>query len=119
MSWTKVLPVAQLAPEQKKVVKVGNQSILLVNHQNQFYAVANSCPHMKLPMQKGKLTADGAIICPWHRSAFDLCTGDVKDWTPFPPGVGKLLGMISSQQKLAVFPTRVEEDNIWVEVTES
>jgi nitrite reductase/ring-hydroxylating ferredoxin subunit len=96
------------------VVKVEQRKILLIHHNNQVFAVENSCPHLKLPLQKGKITDDGAIVCPFHRSAFDLCTGNSQDWTPFPPGIGKVMGMISKEKALAVFPTRVEEGSIWV-----
>jgi nitrite reductase/ring-hydroxylating ferredoxin subunit len=95
-------------------VKVEQRAILLLHHDNQIYAVENSCPHLRLPMRKGKLTEDGAIICPFHRSAFDLRTGNIKEWSPFPPGIGKVLGMVSKEKALGVFPTRVDEGSIWV-----
>ncbi len=70
---------------------------------------------MKIPMKSGKVK-DCTIICPLHRSSFDLKTGAVIDWTPFPPVVGNLLGKISSPKAIAVFPTRIEDGNVWVEV---
>jgi nitrite reductase/ring-hydroxylating ferredoxin subunit len=100
------------------VVKVGKRNILLLTHDNQLVAVDNTCPHMKLPLKNGEITEDGAIVCPWHHSAFDLGTGDVKEWSPWPPVVGKALGLISRQKALSVFPVRVEEGSIWVEVEE-
>jgi nitrite reductase/ring-hydroxylating ferredoxin subunit len=118
MSWVKVLDQNALPQNARQVVKVGKRAILLLNHANQIYAVDNTCPHMRLPLQKGDLTSDNAIVCPWHHSAFDLQTGDVKDWSPWPPGVGKILGMVSKQKALAVFPTRVEEGAVWVDLEE-
>jgi nitrite reductase/ring-hydroxylating ferredoxin subunit len=115
MSWTKVLTVEALSPGERQVVKVGDRSLLLINNAGEIYAVDNACPHLKLPLKKGKITEDGAIVCPWHKSAFDLCTGNVKNWTPWPPGVGKVMAMVSQQKNLSVFPTRVEEGHIWVE----
>ncbi|MBH8571550.1 Rieske (2Fe-2S) protein [Nostocaceae cyanobacterium CENA369] len=114
MNWIKVLPQDQLPLNERKVVKVEQRAILLLNHNNQIYAVENSCPHLKLPMRKGKVTDDGAIICPFHRSAFDLATGNVKEWSTFPPGIGKVLGVVSKEKALPVFPTRLEEGSIWV-----
>lgn len=116
MGWTKVLTTEELPSGDRKVVKVGEQKILIINDNDKLYAVNNACPHLKLPLKKGKLTADGAIVCPFHRSAFDLCTGEVKNWTPWPPVVGNVLGKISSEQKLSVFATRIEDGSIWVEV---
>lgn len=114
MNWIKVLPQDELPLNERKVVKVEQRAILLLNHNNQIYAVENSCPHLKLPMRKGKVTDDGAIICPFHRSAFDLATGNVKEWSPFPPGIGKVLGAVAKEKALPVFPTRLEEGSIWV-----
>jgi nitrite reductase/ring-hydroxylating ferredoxin subunit len=64
-------------------------------------------------VKDGKIE-DHTITCPWHRSAFDLQTGDVKDWSPWPPAVGKMLGALSRRKTLPVFPTKVEDDVIWV-----
>jgi nitrite reductase/ring-hydroxylating ferredoxin subunit len=116
MNWVKVLAENELPQDARKVVKVEQRAILLLHHNNQIYAVENSCPHLKLPLQKGKITDDGAIVCPFHRSVFDLSTGNPKEWSPFPPGVGKLMGMISKEKALSVFSTRVEEGSIWVEI---
>lgn len=116
MTWTKVLAQSDLAAGTRQVVKVNEQSILLLNEDNQLYAVSNRCPHLKLPLKKGKITQDGAIVCPWHRSAFDLCTGEVKNWTPWPPIVGKAMGMVSSAAQLPVFPIKAEDGSIWVDI---
>ncbi|HIK32828.1 MAG TPA: Rieske (2Fe-2S) protein [Oscillatoriales cyanobacterium M59_W2019_021] len=116
MAWIEVLAQDALPEGSREVVKVEDRSILLIHHQGQLYAVSNSCPHLKLPLKKGKLTEDCAIVCPFHRSAFDLKTGDVKNWTPFPPVVGQVLGMVSKEKTLPVFPTRIENGKIWVDV---
>ncbi len=116
MGWTKVLSESDLPQGARQVVTVDGQKILLLNHGAKIHAVANRCPHMNLPMKKGKITEDGAIVCPFHRSAFDLCSGEAKEWTPFPPVVGQLMGKIKAANPLPVFPTRTEDGSIWVEV---
>lgn len=116
MSWVKVLPVESLPEEGRQVVKVGQQKILLLYHDSKLMAINNICPHLKLPLKKGKITEDGAIVCPWHHSAFDLCTGEVKEWCPWPPVVGKALSMISGSKALSVFPVRIEDESIWVDI---
>ncbi|MGB5897092.1 MAG: Rieske 2Fe-2S domain-containing protein, partial [Geitlerinemataceae cyanobacterium] len=105
MTWTEVLAQDALPEGSREVVKVQDRPILLIHHQGQLYAVSNTCPHLKLPLKKGKLTDDCAIVCPFHRSAFDLKSGEVTNWTPFPPVVGSVLGMISKEKTLPVFPT--------------
>jgi nitrite reductase/ring-hydroxylating ferredoxin subunit len=114
MNWVKVLPQDELDEGERCVVKIGERSILLIHHQGQIHAMESACPHMRLPLKGGKLTEDDAIVCPWHHSAFDLRTGDVKDWSPWPPGVGRVLGAISREKALPVFPTKVEEGSVWV-----
>ena len=116
MAWTKVLSATELPLGDRKLVKVGDQKILIINRNGELHAVNNACPHLKLPLKKGELTEDGAIVCPFHRSAFDLCTGEVKNWTPWPPVVGNVLGKISSEKKLSVFSTRVEDGSIWIDI---
>ncbi|TAF08032.1 MAG: Rieske (2Fe-2S) protein [Nostocales cyanobacterium] len=117
MAWTKILEANALSPGAREVVKVGNRNILVLNHENQLYAVENTCPHLKLPMKSGKIE-DGAIVCSFHRSAFDLSTGEVKAWCPWPPGVGKLMSMVSQPKTLPVFPLRVEDGNILIDLPE-
>jgi nitrite reductase/ring-hydroxylating ferredoxin subunit len=119
VNWVKALPENELAQGNRRVVKIGEQAILFIHHANQIHAVANACPHIKLPLKGGEITEDGAIVCPWHHSAFDLRSGDVKVWTPWPPGIGPLLGKISQPKALTVFPTRVQEGSIWVALPES
>lgn len=115
MGWTKACAVDALAPGARQVIKVGDRKVLLLNQAGTLHAVDNVCPHLKLPMQKGKIKGCN-IVCPWHRSSFDLNSGEVVTWSPFPPVVGKVLGSISSPKPIAVFPTRIEDGNIWIEV---
>ena len=115
MVWTKVIAANELPPGSRKVVKPNQQPILLLNVDGTLYAVSNQCPHLKLPMKTGKLK-DGAIICPFHRSAFDLCSGEMTDWTPFPPVVGPLMGKVSAAKPLPIFSIRLENENIEVDL---
>lgn len=118
MNWIKVLPQGELPEGGRRVVEVGGRAILLLHHAGQIHAVDNSCPHMGAALETGEVTDDGTIICPRHRSVFDLRTGDVREWTPWPPGVGRMLGTISREKPLPVFPARVEEGSIWVGLEE-
>lgn len=117
MAWTKVLTADQLTNGIREVVKVGDRNILLLNHDNQLYAVENTCPHLKLPLKKGKIE-NGAIVCPWHRSAFNLNSGAVQTWCPWPPVVGSVLGKVSTEKSLPVFPIKVEDGSILIDIPE-
>ena len=115
MNWVKALAQDELPQDSQTVVKIDGRTILLVHHAGQIYALENACPHMKLPLKGGKIK-DNAIVCPWHHSAFDLASGTVKAWSPWPAGVGRMLAMVSKEKALPVFPTRVEDNSIWVEI---
>lgn len=41
-------------------------------------AIAAACGHMGGPLEQGDREGD-TVICPWHGSRFDLCTGKTKD----------------------------------------
>jgi len=41
-------------------------------------AIAATCNHFSGPLQEGERKGD-TIVCPWHGSRFDLCTGEVID----------------------------------------
>lgn len=81
--------------------------------------MGSRCPHMGANMQNGEVTAEGAIVCPRHHSVFDLTTGAVEDWVPWPPVVGRALGAVSQERALPVYPTKVEEGSIWVAIEDS
>ena len=41
-------------------------------------AIAATCSHQGGPLDEGERDGD-TVVCPWHGSRFDLCTGDVRD----------------------------------------
>lgn len=118
MSWTKVLPQDSLSEGQSAVVEVSGRPILVLRWKGEIYASDNECPHMGASLEGGKVTEDGALVCPRHHSAFDLRTGEVKEWSPWPPGVGRVLGSVSREKALPVYPTRIDEGSIWVSTQE-
>ena len=47
-------------------------------------------------------------------SVFDLETGAVQEWVPWPPVAGRALAAIARENGLPVYPTKVENGSIWV-----
>ena len=58
----------------QKAVRVGRQSVLVVCHGGQFYALRNMCTHESVPLEGGEVQ-DGQITCEAHGARFELATG--------------------------------------------
>ncbi|WP_137293898.1 Rieske (2Fe-2S) protein [Nocardioides dongxiaopingii] len=39
------------------------------------FAVSRRCRHQLADLSKGTVDADGCLVCPWHRSTYDVRTG--------------------------------------------
>lgn len=116
MNWIKAMDAAELPQGEREVVKIEGDKILLVHHSNgTIYAMKNACTHMGAPLKRGKVNEDATIVCPLHRTVFDLETGKVQEWVTWPPGVGTVLSAVSKEKNLTVYPTKVEEGVIWVD----
>jgi len=73
-SFTRVADTSEVPAGKMKMVKIKDEEILIVNVDNTFYAVANSCTHKGGDLSKGSL--EGKIVtCPVHGSRFDVTTG--------------------------------------------
>jgi nitrite reductase/ring-hydroxylating ferredoxin subunit/uncharacterized membrane protein len=60
-----------------KTVTVDDTSVLLTRSQSgELCAIANTCSHLGGPLGDGDRDGD-VVICPWHGSRFDLCSGAV------------------------------------------
>jgi nitrite reductase/ring-hydroxylating ferredoxin subunit len=116
MAWKPAIALAELQQEERKTAVIDGNKILFIWHKEQVHAVQAQCPHFKLPLKKGKITENCAIVCPFHKSEFDLTTGDVKCWSPWPPVVGDLMGKMVKPQNLKIYPTRIEDGEIQVNV---
>lgn len=114
MDWQKVALESEFLERARKVVPLGGRKVLVLRFRDEFLAVENACPHMRFPLNLGTVTEDCGIICPFHHSAFDLKTGNVKEWSPWPPGLGRILGAVSREKALKVYATKVEDGYVWV-----
>lgn len=116
MAWKATINLAELQQNNRQVTTVDGNKILFILHNEKIHAVQAQCPHLKFPLTKGRINDDCQLVCPLHKSVFDLNTGAVKCWSPWPPVVGNLLGKISKPKTLRVYPTRIENDQILVDI---
>jgi len=67
-------PLSEFSPGKRKVVRMPNDSILLLNVDGELFALSNFCPHAGGYLQYGPL--EGYILeCPLHYWPFDVRTG--------------------------------------------
>lgn len=74
--YTLIPGAAQLGEGERLRVEINDHVLVVANHAGSFFAVQEFCTHLFGPLSEGKLEG-GQIECPWHRSCFDLRSGDV------------------------------------------
>lgn len=74
--WVDALAADALREGQPRRVEVDGVRVLLVRQGGRVYALDEVCSHMGGPLAEGRVE-DGAIVCPWHGSRFDLEDGSV------------------------------------------
>lgn len=100
--------VSEFEQTKKKRVTIDGLDILIVQVQEAFYAVENTCPHMGGSLYDGNL--EGRYIkCPKHGSVFDVTNGDLHE-------PGKFLMFKVKPQKLKSFPIKVVGNDLMVEM---
>ncbi len=84
-----------------KVFDTESQSLVLVNCDGEYFALANECPHDGGPLGEG-LVYDHEVMCPRHGARFDFRTGRVLSF----PAV----------TDVPAYPVKVEGDKILVKL---
>ena len=113
--WTTVCESKDLKPKSLKACFGAGQDILIATDKGgRVFAAANVCPHIGTPLDQGTVEGN-AIVCPLHRSAFDLKTGKlVGPWCPAPPLIGPLTGKLKSPRELQTFQARQQGGKVQV-----
>ncbi|MBN2501435.1 MAG: Rieske (2Fe-2S) protein [Anaerolineales bacterium] len=116
MKWVRTISEQQLKTRLRYVARIEGMMIQIVYYQDEIFAFDNKCPHWGYPLTNGRIGKDHSLTCPFHRSAFDFSTGDVTEWSPWPPGFGNLLRTIRRKDVLPIFQTKVENGYIYVDM---
>jgi nitrite reductase/ring-hydroxylating ferredoxin subunit len=76
--WTPVLPVESLHDGKPQRVEVDGVGLVVcrTGTNGDVAAFGEFCPHLAAPMSDGWVDR-GRLVCPWHGSRFDVCTGAV------------------------------------------
>jgi len=114
------------------------------------HCITNSCSHLGTPLETGiierrpcpkrtgpkrpsnSLSTDDitresindgcqdCIVCPLHRTAFALDTGEVVgEWCPYPPFLGNMMGTVKKRNDLTTFQMRTRGKNIEIKISSS
>jgi nitrite reductase (NADH) small subunit len=100
--WVRLCGVAE-APAEGNVMEAETQgvAICLARVGGELAALDNWCPHRRGPLGQGWVEGN-AVVCPWHSWTFDLKSGEAE----YPVS-----------ERVAVFPVRVEGDDVLVDVS--
>ncbi len=100
-------------------VQAKGQKLLLSRVKGRAVAVIDRCPHMGMSMARGTVT-EGVLICPWHNSRFDFCTGSNMDWASaflgmsMPKWTHKAIAMGKPPAPLTVVPVEEVDGQVFV-----
>ena len=91
----------EAVPEGKGiVVNVQGKRLAIFRYQGELFALDETCPHRGGPLHEGPIQ-EGVVACPWHLWQFNLKTG---------------LSPVNPLSKVQVYKTRVEGNDVFVEV---
>ena len=96
-----VTTLQELEECPSRVVQIGNKQLLLIRSGQNIHVVSAFCPHRGAPLAEGTVI-ENLIICPWHRSMFDLCSGKSVNG--------------ASQQALEIYSVAIDEGDVYVEL---
>lgn len=97
-TFTDVGAVGDFPDDSMHALSVGDEAVLLVHQNGEFYALPDRCTHKEFPLHTGELL-DGAVKCEWHGAKFNLETGK-----PTIPAV----------KKIRLYQTKVEGERVLI-----
>lgn len=115
MTFKTICAVTDVPVDAMKSFELEGESILVIHLDDGFHATQAKCPHLFMPLQKGKLLEGGRVQCKFHRAEFDVRSGDACRWANFPPGI-QVLNVIRKEQSLKTYVTQVENDQVMVDI---
>ena len=85
---------------EAKEFPCGDKVICIANVNGEFSAMDNVCLHRGGPLGQG-VVEKGKVVCPWHGWVWDPKTGQAAH---------------NPAAKIAVYPMKIENGEVWVEV---
>ncbi|MEX2560280.1 MAG: DUF2231 domain-containing protein [Pirellulales bacterium] len=101
--WVPVAQAADVADGGTLRVAINGQLMAVAKLAGSCYAFQEFCTHRFGPLSEGAFEGD-QVVCPWHRSCFDVRTGEVKQGPAKVP--------------LKTFETQLRDGQIWIKAAE-
>ena len=121
MAGIEVAKAADVVEGAALAVRAAGRPILLSRVAGRLCAVENRCPHLGLPLARGRIV-DGTIRCPFHGSRFELCSGANLDWVnavaglPLPVWSRRLAALGRAPTALRTFTAEERDGAVYVEL---
>ena len=102
-NWILAAATTDCPPGAALETVAGDKIVALFNVDGTYYALDGVCPHQGGPLGKGVL--EGCIVsCAWHGWQFDVTNGQHQ---------------ASSTLHHPTYPTRVDDEGVWVDIETS
>ena len=111
-----------VAEGEREIIDGDDGPILVTKVAGSYYAVDATCPHLGLPMKKGKISNEGGtptLTCNFHNSCFELSTGKCTQWVTgalgFQSGlISGIMNKVGNEQKdiTAYYVTEMEDGSL-------
>ena len=120
MTKTKIATAADVSADKVLKTSANGKSVLLAKVGDKYCAIANKCPHLGLPLARGKFE-NGVITCPFHGSKFEISTGKNVEWVesvvgiPLPGIAKKMMAMGKAPTDVASFAVTQEGEDLFID----
>ena len=101
MGWQRAASVQEVKSESGLQVEIGDKTIALFRLDGKVYALEGICPHAEAYLAEGFIE-EGKVECPLHQALFEIPSG-------------KCLGP-PADRDLVTFPTKIEGDDVFVDI---
>ena len=88
------------------------------NADGTYFAVTRRCRHLGADLAQGTIDDDGCLVCPWHRSKYDVSTGRMvrgpQGFFAKVPGLGAAFMALTKVLPLRRARVSVRDDDLYV-----
>ena len=118
MAWHNAMKIKRLKEGKTKMVAVKGKMVMVGRKDGALFATEALCRHMRWPLAWGGKVEDGCVRCPLHQTTHQLEDGALQEWAPFPlfPPFGRVVGKLSRQKDLRIYPVREHDEYVQVEL---